>query len=153
RFQMSQTLFDLSAIRQFQAGMSDVKISDLQAQLAYEQIATSTSLAYLNSVRADRSVEAAQANLELAQTLLKLAQDQHDAGVATGVDVVRAETRVAEEEFRVANAQTVSIQAKIQFQRVVGLPFDNLTTLVDPLQFNIETLPSIDAALAIANQN
>src|SRR5206468_5172606 len=64
RFQISQTLFDLSAVRQFQAGRSDVKISDLQEQLAFEQIATSTSLAYLNSVRADKAVDAAQANLE-----------------------------------------------------------------------------------------
>ena len=112
-----------------------------------------TGLAYLDSMRADRSVAAAQANVELAQTLLKLAQDQHSVGVATGVDVTRAETRVAQEQVRLARAQTDAEEARLQLQRITGLPLGSSVTLTDPLRFEIETLPTIESPVAQAEDN
>ena len=101
-------------------------------------------------MRADRAVSAAQANVELAQTLLKLAQDQRTAGIATGVDVTRAETRLAQEQVRLARAQTDTEQARLQVQRIVGLPLGGPLTLTDPLRFVIESLPAIETAVAQA---
>src|SRR5207248_7857439 len=98
----------------------------------------------------DRSVAAAQANVELAQTLLKLAQDQHSVGVATGVDVTRAETRVAQEQVRLARAQTDAEEARLQLQRITGLPLGSSVTLTDPLRFSVDTLPAIETAVATA---
>ena len=86
----------------------------------------------------DRSVAAAEANLTLAQTLLKLAQDQRNAGIATGVDVTRAETRQAQERVRLSRAQTDSEEARLQLQRIVGLPLGSPFALTDPLQFTVE---------------
>jgi outer membrane protein TolC len=101
-------------------------------------------------MRADRTVAAAQANVTLAQTLLKLAQDQRDAGIATGVDVTRAETRLAQEQVRLSRAQTDAEEGRLQLQRIVGLPLGSPLTLTDPLSFVIETLPAIETAVAQA---
>jgi outer membrane protein len=147
---LEQTIFSLSALRAFQAGRAGVRVAEMEEDLAREQVATFASLAYLESMRADRTVAAAQANVTLAQTLLKLAQDQRDAGIATGVDVTRAETRLAQEQVRLSRAQTDAEEGRLQLQRIVGLPLGSPLTLTDPLSFVIETLPAIETAVTQA---
>ena len=150
RLLMTQKVFDLSAIRNYQAGRAGVRVAELQEALAREQVASGTGLIYLEALRADRAVVAAQANVDLAQALLKLAQDQRNAGVATGVDVTRAQTRLAEQQVGLAQAQTASEQARLNLQRVVGLPLGGPLTLTDQLRFVEEPLPSVETAVAQA---
>jgi len=150
RVRLDQTIFSLSALRTFQAGRAGVRVAEMEEDLAREQVATATALAYLESMRADNAVAAAQTNVTLAQTLLKLAQDQRDAGIATGVDVTRGETRLAQEQVRLSRAQTDSEEGLLQLQRIVGLPLGSPLTLTDPLRFVALPLPSIETAVAQA---
>jgi outer membrane protein len=152
RTRLVQTIFSLAAIRNLQAGRAGVRVADLQQRLAREQVAVATALTYLETLRSALSVTAVQANVELAQTLLTLARDQHSAGIATGVDVTRAETRLAQEQVRLAQAETSSEQARLNFQRVVGLRLGSPLTLTDPLRFTIDPLPSIEAAVRQADE-
>jgi len=152
RARLLQSIFSLSAIRNFQAGKAGVRVAELQEGLAREQVATFTALTYLEALRSGREVVAVRADVDLAQTLLKLPQDQHAAGVATGVDVTRAETRLAEERVRLSQAQTASEQAVLNLQRVVGLPLGAALTLADPLRFTQEPLPAVETAVAEAGQ-
>jgi len=153
RARLVQTIFDLSAIKNYQAGRAGVRVAESEEALAREQVASGTALTYLEALRADRAVTAAQANVELAETLLKLAQDQRNAGVATGVDVTRAQTRLAEEQLRLAQAQMASEQARLNLQRVVGLSFESPLTLTDELRFTDEPTPSAETAVAQAAQS
>jgi len=153
RARLVQTIFSLSAIKNYQAGRAGVHVAEMEEQLAREQVASGTALVYLEALRADRAVAAAQANVELAQALLKLAEDQHNAGVATGVDVTRAQVRVAVEQVRLAQSQTASEQAILNLQRVAGLPLGSALTLTDQLRFAEESLPSTETAVAEAAQN
>jgi len=150
RLFLTQRVFDLSAIRNYQAGKAGVRVAELQESLAREQVASRTGLLYLEALRADRAVVAAQANVELARALLQLAQDQRNAGVATGVDVTRAQTRLAEQQVGLAQAQTDSEQARLNLQRVIGLPLGSPLTLTDQLRFVEDPLPSVDTAVAQA---
>jgi outer membrane protein TolC len=152
RARLVQSIFSLSAIRNYQAGKQGVRVAELQQGLAREQVATATALTYLEALRSARSVVAAQANVDLAQTLLTLAQDQHNAGVATGVDVTRAQTRLAQEQVRLAQAQTDAEQSRLNLQRVVGLPLGSQLTLTDTLQFTNEPLPTIETAVTQAGE-
>jgi len=148
RVRLAQSIFSLSAIRAFQAGRVDVRIAELQDRLATQQVIAATADAYLEALRSTRAVDAARADLEQAQVLFKLAQDQHNAGVATGIDVTRAQTRVAEEQVRLAQAQTAAQQANLQLKRVTGLPLGNDYNLTDDLRFVTETLPPVNEAVA-----
>jgi outer membrane protein len=150
RLLLSQKVFDLSAIRNYQAGKAGVRVAELGEALAREQVASRAGIDYLEALRADRAVVAAQANVELAQALLKLAQDQRNAGVATGVDVTRAQTRLAEQQVGLAQAQTDSEQARLNLQRLIGLPLGSPLTLTDQLRFVDEPLPSVDTAVTQA---
>ena len=153
RLLLRQTLFDLSAIRNYQASGAAVRTAELQEALAREQVASGTGLFYLEALRADRAVVAAQANVTLAQALLKLALDQRNAGVATGVDVVRAQTRLAEQQVELAQAQTNSEQARLNLQRVIGVPLGGPLTLTDQLRFVEEPLPVVEVAVAQAGRD
>lgn len=152
RLRLAQSIFNFSALRQAAAGNVDVNIARLQEQLTRQQVTTQTALAYLNVLSAARAVDAAQANVTQAQTLLKLAQDQRAAGVAAGVDVTRAETRLAEEQVRLAQAQTTVQQTRLELLRLVGLPLSSSVTLSDTLQFTTETAPSAEVAIEEAGR-
>jgi outer membrane protein len=152
RARVEQNVFSLSAIRTYQTGRAGVRIAEMEEDVAREQVSTATALAYLQAMRADASVAAAQANVDLAQALLKLAQDQRAVGIANGVDVIRAETRLAQEQVRLTEAQTDAEETRLQLQRIVGLPLGSPLTLTDPLVFTIDTPPGLDTAIAQAEE-
>ena len=152
RVQLVQTLFNLSAIRQYQAGRAGVNTAAIGEQLSRQQVITNTALAYLDALRTERAVEATEADLELAQTLLTLAKDQHKSGIATGLDVTRAETRAAQQQFRLAQAQTNAHQARLQLQRVTGIPLGGSLLLTDKLAYTDAPLPAPEPAVQIAQR-
>lgn len=153
RVRLQQTIFSLSALRTYQAGRAGVRVAEMEEGLAREQVAIFTALTYLEVLRSERAMQAVQADVDLAQALFTLAKDQRDAGVATGVDVTRAETRLAQQQVRLAQSQTALEEAQLQLQRVVGLPLGSQLTLTDSLRFGSEPLPSLDAAVAQAEQD
>lgn len=150
RVRLAQNIFDLSSIRNYQSSRQGVRIAEFRQQLAREQVSEATALTYLETLRSERNVSAAQANVTLAEALLKLAQDQRNAGVATGTDVTRAETRLAQERVDLFQAQTTAEQARLNLQRVIGVPLGSPLVLTDQLTFTAEALPQIDSAVADA---
>src|SRR6266446_6833390 len=55
RARLQQTIFSLSALRNYQAGRAGVRTAQFEEGIAREQVATVTALAYLETMRADRS--------------------------------------------------------------------------------------------------
>jgi outer membrane protein len=153
RLRLSQTLFDLSSMRTFQSAQVVEGIAGLQENLSREQVATATTLAYVESLRSGEALQAAQANLRLAQDLLKQAEDQRDAGVATGIDVARAATSVAQNKLALVQAQTAAEEAQLRLQRVIGLPLGGKLVLTDTMRSADGNVPTVDVAMADAKQN
>jgi outer membrane protein TolC len=122
----------------------------LQTSLAREQIASAVALSYLNVLRDDLAVQAATADLELAQALLKLAQDQRAAGIATGIDVVRAENSVVQQRLRLAQAQGAAEQSRLTLERVIGVRQGSTFSLSDQLSFKDEPPAVLADALTLA---
>jgi outer membrane protein len=152
RLFLSQSIFNLSAVRAYQSTQIGEGIAALREGLAREQVATAATLAYVELLRSGESLQAAQANLRLAKELLKLAEDQHNAGVATGIDVARAATSVAQNTLALVQAQTASEQARLRLQRVAGLPLGRKVVLTDALRSADGIAPTIDVAIADAKQ-
>ena len=150
RLNFSQALLDLSSLRQYRSSKVAVVVADLTAQLAREQVATFVSLAYLTAQRGNLDVRAARADFILAENLLKLARQQRDVGVANGIDVVRAESRVAQQRLRVVQAEASAIQDRLDLERAVGLPQGSGTVLTDTLAARAEVIPNAEAALPAA---
>jgi outer membrane protein len=147
RVQLVQNVFNLAAIRRYQASAHGLALAREQERSAEQQVMIATVLSYLAVIEARQSVEAAQADVTLAKRLLELATSQRNAGVATGIDVARAETRLANQEVRLAQARTDLDTARLNLLRVVGAPLSSELTLAEDMRFAPETLPGAEDAV------
>jgi len=150
RFRLTQTVFDLSALARFQAGNSAVKVKQYEEEFARQKVILEASLTYLTALQSRGRFKAAEANTQLAERLLKQADHQHEAQIATGVDVARATTRNAEETFQLEQVRMELTEAYLQVQRVAGLPYEDRLGLMDSLSYFEEPEISIDEALGLA---
>ncbi|MBV9080684.1 MAG: TolC family protein, partial [Elusimicrobia bacterium] len=150
RVSLSQPLLDLAAYWRWRAAKTATELSRLEEDLTKEQVASASALAFIDLIRAHRSVDTAAADLKLAQTLLDLARDQRHAGLSSGVDVARADTRLAEARLRAIQAGTDERQASIRLARVTGLPLETRLVPADNLSGPPVPAPSVDTAISEA---
>jgi len=147
RFQVVQSLFNLASIRHYQATRFGVQLAEQQRRLAEQQVTTAASLAYIGLLEAGQSVAAAEANVQLARQLLDLAVKQRSAGIATGLDVARAETRLAGQQVQLAQTKTELDTARLNLLRVIGSPLDAQLSPADAMQFDPQPPPETAAAI------
>ncbi|RJS94055.1 TolC family protein [Salinisphaera sp. Q1T1-3] len=152
RAKLRQTLFDYSAWKDYQSAKIGERAADAQLAVAREQVASQAELDYVAYGSAQAAVQAAEADVRQAKTLRKLARDQEHVGVATGVDVTRAQARLARDQATLAQRRAAAVRARIRLARTVGLPLGQPIHLTDPLVFRPMPLGSattdIDSALA-----
>ena len=89
-----------------------------------------TSL-YLQAVAGARRIAAVRTQVEIAESLLKLATELHDAGVTAGIDSVRARVQVASQRQRLIAAESGFAKQKLQLARAIGLPAAQPIELTD----------------------
>jgi outer membrane protein TolC len=147
RFEMVQNLFNLASIRRYQASRYGVRLAEQQRLLAEQQVTTATAVAYVGVLEAGQSVAAAEANVQLARRLLDLAVNQRNAGIATGLDVARAETRLASQQVQLAQAQTNLDTARLNLLRVIGSPLSAQLSPADAMRFDPQ--PPLEASAAV----
>ena len=147
RFQVVQSLFNLASIRRYQATRYGVELAEQQRRLAEQQVTTATTLAYIELLETGQSVAAAEANVQLARQLLDLATNQRNAGIATGLDVARAETRLAGQRVQLAQVRTNLDTARLNLLRIIGSPLSVQLSPADAMRF--EPQPPLEAGEAI----
>ena len=153
RFRLTQTIFDLSAFSRFQAGNSAVKVKQYEEEFARQKVILEASLTYLGALQSKGRFKAAEANVKLAERLLKQADHQHEAQIATGVDVARATTRTAEETFQFEDARMELTESYLQVQRVAGLSYEDHLGLSDSLSYFEEPELPTDEAIELAESH
>jgi outer membrane protein len=152
RLRLTQTLFDLSSIKKFQAAGAGKELAARQEEAAREQVAAAASLAYVEALRARKAVAAAQADDELAKRLSAQAQDQEKAGTANGVDVVRAQTRESAAGVELLQAQVAERDAAIRLSRVAGWPLGDQLFFLEDLSTAAISAETLEHALAAAQE-
>ncbi len=146
----TQTVFDLSSIRRFQAAREGVSLAEAEKEAAQDQTRDQVARAYLAGLRARADVEAAVANVALSEALLKLAEDQKTAGTGTGIEVTRAKVQLANEQQRLLVAQNDQTRAHLQLLRAMALDLDTQVELTDSLSFVPAEITSPQQALEVA---
>jgi len=148
RLRLSQNLFAFSSYWRYQAGRRDVDAAQQQQQYVEDQLRAATGLAYLRAAQSEQSLISARADLKLAQELFTLAVNQRNAGLATGLDVTRAETRVAAEQVRVSAAKNEQDTARLELLRLIGAPLRSTLVLADEMRFAPQAPPEPEAAVS-----
>jgi outer membrane protein TolC len=153
RSSLSQSVFDLSSIRRYQTARSTVDTAKQERESARHQVTDQVARAYLAALRAEAHLETAQANLELAERLLRLARSQKDAGTGTGIEITRAEVQVANEKQRLQAAVNERNRSHLQLLRALDLRLDTKLQLSDRLGYHVLEPISYDQAIKIASEN
>jgi len=147
RLQLVQSVFDLASIWRYRVGGLGVSLAEDQDRLVRQQVIASVAVGYIELSEAEQGVQTAEANLELARRLLKLAESQREKGVATGLDVARAQTRLANQDVQLSQAQTLRDTARINFLRIVGASLSADLALSEALSFNPVRAPEPEVAV------
>lgn len=135
RATISQTVFDLSSIRRFQASRAGVSQAEAEKEYAQDQVRRIVARAYLAAVRAQATVETAKANVELSQALVQQASDLKAAGTGTGIEVTRARVQLANARQVALVADNELRKADLQLLRAIGLDLDVAVELTERLAF------------------
>ena len=105
---------------------------------------------YLDAEAAAAEVEAAEARVTTSQALEKLARDQHTTGLATGVDVLRAQVQLQRDQQSLLVARDSYQTALLVLQRFLGVRPGAPIELAERLEFHGIPAPEIEQALRTA---
>ena len=146
----SQTVFDLSSIRRYQASRAGVEQASAENENVQDQIRDQVARAYLAALRADAALDTARANLKLAEELLELARRMQKAGSATGIEVTRARVQLANEKQRALVAENGRTRAQLQLLKSIGMDLAATVELTQKLEFLPVTVASLEEAIKLA---
>jgi outer membrane protein len=152
RITASQTVFDFSALKRVQAAKAQVDVAKAEEEASRNAVSDAAARAYLALVRAGEALTMNEANVKLAEALLKLANSQKQAGAATAIEVTRAQVQLANEQQRLLVTRNERDRAEIQLLRVIGLKMDLHLEPTDKLQFAPVDTVSVNEAIETAKQ-
>ena len=131
----SQSVFDFSTIRRYQASKVGVTAARSDVDATQEQVAAQVARAYLAAVKGDADVDTAQANVTLSEALLTQSEHEKEAGTGTGIEITRARVQLANDRQHLLVAQNARRNAHLQLLRAIGLRLDTEMELTDKLQY------------------
>jgi outer membrane protein TolC len=99
-----------------------LKATEWQLQDVTQDILEQIAVAYLNHWRSQRRMDVIEANLERDRILLQMASDQKEAGVATALDLTRAEVGLAGDELARLQQETAVLESALNLKQVLNLP-------------------------------
>lgn len=145
-----QPVVDLQAYHSYKASKRQVDAAKLSYQDTRDLVIRQAAGYYLDAEAAAAEVEAAAARVTTSQALEKLARDQHNTGLATGVDVLRAQVQLQRDQQSLLVARDNYETALLVLQRFLGIRPGSPLELAERLEFHGITTPQIDEALRTA---
>jgi outer membrane protein TolC len=150
RAALTENLLDFNAINRVRQSAEEEKTARFNIQDARELVVLAVGNEYLLTLASASRLDTAQAQLKTAQTIFQQTQDLKKAGVAAGIDVLRAQVQMQTQQQRVLAAQEQVAQQKMALARIIGLPVAQQFRLTDAVPY--APLPSfnLDESLAQA---
>jgi len=150
RIYADQSVVDLQSYRNWKAADVLAESGKLDYQNARDLVIRSIASLYLSGQAAAARVEAAQSRVTASDALYRLAKDRHDTGVATGVDVLRAQVELANDKQVLLAAQNQYKQSLLSLARNIGMTPGTPLELAEPLAFQPLSRPQIESSISSA---
>ena len=135
RASMSQTGFDLTALRNKRAADQNLKAAQLSVQDGRDLVVQSVASAYLQIIADAARIDATKAQVATAQALYERARDQHRAGVSPAIDELRAQVELKTQQQVLIAQQNQFDKDKLVLARVIGLPVGQGFNLADTIPY------------------
>jgi outer membrane protein TolC len=150
RIYAQQNVIDLASYRGYKASERTLEAGKMDYRDARDLIVRAIATLYLNTQSAAARVDAAQSRVIDSSALYKLAKDKHDAGTATGVDVLRAQVQLANDKQALLIADNQRKQALLELARNMGMSPATPLELAEPLNYRALNQPEIESLVPTA---
>lgn len=142
-----QPLVDMQLLHGLRSAKQSTAASMDDYQDVRDQVIRNVAAVYLSAQAQFAEVVAARSQVDTAQALAKLAVEQRDAGVATGIDVLRAQVQLANERQALVRARNLASSALLVLARNIGMSPGTAIELADPLTFHPAQSMDVESVL------
>jgi len=149
---LSQSVWDPVARRNWHATQESERGSNLSARDVREMVVLAVAGAYLQTIATDARVGSQRAQVENAQAVNHQAEVRKEAGTNARIDVTRTLVELQGQQQRLNALQSDLRKQKLALARLIGLPLDRELILSDPLSFNPSAVPEAAGAVQQAFQ-
>lgn len=139
---MTDRLLDFSAIHRLRSAAENEKAANFSVQDARELVVLVVGNEYLLVLEDAARLDTAKAQLATAQAIFQQAQDMKRAGVVPGIDVLRAQVQMQEQQQRVLSAENQVEKQRMSLGRTIGFPPAQQFELTDKVPY--APLPEIN---------
>ena len=145
-------IFDLTLFRRYQAARDTANAGRADSLSTREQVILLVVSQYIGTLRNVADVKASQSRVDLAKALYDQAADLQKEGVGTGIDTLRANVELQNENQRLIEAEANRETSLFGLSRLLNLDPRQKIELADALSFfdtpQPDTEASIDEGLA-----
>jgi outer membrane protein len=121
RLTFNETLLNVNLLNEMYAADEETKTANLELSQTESDLLYQTSILFLTALKTQSSVLTDQANVALSEELLKFAEHEKEMGIATVLDVTRAQVKLAEDRQRLITAVSQKNDAILNLQKQVGI--------------------------------
>ena len=143
----SGPVLDLTLWRRYQAAGNLAKASKADSLSTREQLILLVVSQYIGTLRNMADVEASQSRVDLAKALYDQAADLQKEGVGTGIDTLRANVELQNENQRLIEAQANRETSLFGLSRLLNLDPRQKIELADSLSFFDTPQPDTEASI------
>ncbi|HUJ41552.1 MAG TPA: TolC family protein [Candidatus Acidoferrales bacterium] len=145
-----QSVVDRQAYHTYQSSKRQLDATKMTYQDTRDLVIRQAAGYYLDAQAASAELQAAGARVETSRALEKLARDQHAAGLATAVDVLRAQVQLQRDQQSLLVARDSYQTSLLVLQRYLGLRPGAPLELAERLEFRTLAPPEPDQAVQAA---
>jgi len=145
-----QPIMNLQTLHTLRSARLSTASARSDYQDARDLVIHNVAALYLSAQAEFAEVIAGQSRVDIAEVLQKLAKDQRDAGVATGIDVLRAQVQLANEQQSLVQARNRAKSSLLVLARNIGMSPGTAIELADPLEFRPANAIAVESVLPAA---
>ncbi|HVW10313.1 MAG TPA: TolC family protein [Bryobacteraceae bacterium] len=147
RATVAQSLVDMTALNNLKAAHASTAAQQQSIQNARDIIVLAVGGAYLQTIAAKARLTSAKAQLDTATAQVKETTDSFHSGVATQIDVNRAQVQESVQRQRVSTLENDLARQKISLARLIGLPPNDNYDITDDVPFSAPPALTVDDAV------
>jgi len=147
RAYLDQSVFNWESIERARSSAAQVKSAQYSYKNARELIVLTVVSNYLLVIADQSQVKSALAQRDTAKVLFDQTTDQHKAGLAAAVDVLRSNVELQAREQRLIVARNSLAKQKLVLARAIGLPVGQTFDITTEVAYQPLATSSLDEAL------
>ncbi len=153
RAYLTQTVLDFSALASKRGSAEDVRAAQLSYQNARDAVVLVVVGLYLQAISGTARIESVTAQVNTATALFNQAKDLQQAGVAAGIDVLRAQVELQTQQQQLIFYRNEFERQKLSLARAIGLPLEQQFHLADQVPYGPAPALTLEDALQQAYQS